>query len=219
MQATRCRGAKCNEFSAAAEDEVSGLAPAMQAKLLRAIETGVFRPVGAKRDARSEFRVVAATNERIGGLVDEGRFRADFAQRIGAVTVEVPALVERLEDLPALVRHFLVRAGADHVRVGADAEEALASHDWPGNVRELKHVVEWAAAFSTTSLGAETVRSALAQRASIGAGRADAVALERKELREVLERFGWNTDVAAEHLGLHRATLYRRMKRVGLAAP
>jgi transcriptional regulator of acetoin/glycerol metabolism len=84
-------------------------------------------------------------------------------------------------------------------------------------VRELKHVVEWAAAFSTATLSAETVRSALAQRASIG--RADATALERKELRDVLERFAWNTDAAAEHLGLHRATLYRRMKRVGLAAP
>jgi DNA-binding NtrC family response regulator len=198
-------------------DEVSGLPPMLQAKLLRAIETGVFRPVGARRDVQSHFRVVAATNERLDRLVGEGRFRADFAHRIGAVTVHVPALVERLDDIPQLVRHFLDAIGSQHVRFGSEAVEALLDHTWPGNVRELKHVVEWSAAFSNGHLSAETLRAAVAQRSSMGSGnQADAEALERIEMRKLLERCGGDPDMVAQHLGVHRATLYRRLKRLGL---
>jgi DNA-binding NtrC family response regulator len=199
-------------------DEVSGLAPALQAKLLRAIETGVFRPVGAKRDTRSDFRVVAATNERLERLVESGVFRADFAHRVGAVTVEVPPLLDRLDDIPLLVRHFLERVGSGHVQVGPDAIRALAGHDWPGNVRELKHVIEWAAAFSNGHLAAKTVHSALAQRLQLRSGsHVDADAIERQLLRAALDQHAWNTELAARQIGVHRATLYRRMKRVGLA--
>ena len=200
-------------------DEVSGLMPALQAKLLRAIETGVFRPVGAKRDVQSDLRVVTATNERLEGLVDDGRLRGDFAHRIGAVTIAVPSLSERPDDIPVLVRHFLDRIGSGHVRVGDEALQVFASHDWPGNVRELKHVVEWTAAFSNGHLGAETVRAALAQRSSAGSRRMDADALARHGLRLALERSEWNTELVAKQLGVHRATLYRRMKRLGLVAP
>jgi DNA-binding NtrC family response regulator len=201
-------------------DEVGGLAPTLQAKLLRAMETGVFRPVGAKRDTQSDFRVVAATNERLDQLMDGGRFRADFAHRVGAVTLDVPSLLDRLEDIPLLVRHFLERVGSGHIRVDAAALDVLASHEWPGNVRELKNVVEWAAAFSNGHLGADVLRSALAQRMPFAnARRGDADALERHMLRQALEHHEWNTERAAQQLGVHRATLYRRMKRLGLAVP
>lgn len=201
-------------------DEVSGLAPGMQAKLLRAIETGVFRPVGATRDTRSDFRVVAATNERVDRLVESGQFRADFAHRVGAVTVEVPPLVDRLEDVALLVRHFLDRVGGTHVHMDADAIRVLHGHHWPGNVRELKHVVEWSAAFSNGHLAADTIRTAIRQRLPLQRRRqADADALERQLLRKALEAHGWNTDSTARALGVHRATLYRRMKRVGLGTP
>ena len=200
-------------------DEVSGLMPPLQAKLLRAIETGVFRPVGAKRDVQSDFRVVTATNERIDSLIGDGRFRVDFAHRIGAVTVHVPSLAERPDDIRLLVRHFLDCIGSGHVLVGDEALELLLAHHWPGNVRELKHVVEWTAAFSNGHLGAETVRAALAQRSSLGSQRMDAQALERHELGHLLEQCHWNTDLVAKQLGVHRATLYRRIKRLGLVAP
>jgi transcriptional regulator of acetoin/glycerol metabolism len=98
--------------------------------------------------------------------------------------------------------------------------DALAAHSWPGNVRELKHVVEWIAALSNGLLPVDAVRRALAQRASLGAARAlDAEALERQRLRDVLEGQSWNTELAARLLGVHRATLYRRMKRLGLTVP
>jgi DNA-binding NtrC family response regulator len=198
-------------------DEISALAPTMQAKLLRAIETGVYRPVGAKRDAQSDFRVVAATNERLERLVEGGQFRADFAHRVGAVTLNVPALLDRLDDIPLLVRHFLNRAGSGHVEVDGDALAVLVEHDWPGNVRELKHVVEWSAAFSNGHLAPETLRAALTQRSTMRGS--DPKALESRLLRETLERHGWNTELTARQLGVHRATLYRRMKRLGLAVP
>lgn len=201
-------------------DEVSGLPTSLQAKLLRAIETGVFRPVGGRRDVRSDFRVVAATNERLESLVGRGAVRLDFAQRVGAVTVDVPALSERVDDIPLLVRHFLDGIGCADVRLAPGALDALAAHSWPGNVRELKHVVEWAAAFSDGVLPLEAVRRALEQRASLGRARAlDAELLERQRLRELLQAQSWNTELVAKELGVHRATLYRRMKRLGLATP
>jgi DNA-binding NtrC family response regulator len=200
-------------------DEISGLPPVLQAKLLRAIETGVFRPVGAKCDVRSYFRVVTATNERIDGLVEDGRFRADFAHRIGAVTISVPSLADRKEDIPLLVRHFLDYNGSGHVKVGDDVHQTLLRHDWPGNIRELKHVVEWSAAFSNGHLGLETVQAGIAQRSSMGSVRSDGLALERQSLREALERCEWDADAVAKESGVHRATVFRRMKRLGIAPP
>src|SRR6185436_15443756 len=88
-------------------DEISGLALPLQAKLLRAIELGVFRPIGARHDATSDFRVVAATNEHIHDLVANGRFRADLAHRLGGVVIDLPPLAERVEDIGLLARHFV----------------------------------------------------------------------------------------------------------------
>ena len=196
-------------------DEVSGLPLTAQAKLLRAVETGVFRPVGAKRDSHCDFRVVAATNEDLDTLVAEGRFRADLAYRLAAVVLVVPPLVDRLEDLRSLTEHFLGRIGAP-ARVTEDGYQALASHDWPGNVRELKHVVECALAFSDGNLRADAIRAALAQRRSTVRVGADLLH-ERRELAALLESCGWDADAAARQLGVHRATLYRRMRRLGVA--
>ena len=204
-------------------DEISGLPWALQAKLLRAVETGEFRPVGASRDARSDFRVVAATNERLDVLVSERRFRADLAHRIGAVVLQVPPLVERVEDLPLLVSHFLAGTGAAHLALAPEALAALQDHDWPGNVRELKQVVEWTAVLTDTHDGrcitADSVRTALAQRARARAAAIETPLVARRLLQLTLEHHGWNTVNAARALGIHRATLYRRMKRLRLSLP
>src|SRR5262249_59768513 len=92
-------------------DEISGLPMPLQAKLLRAIETGVFRPIGASRDVRSEFRPVAATNEDLAALVEQGRFRADLRHRLAGITLPIPSLAERGDDSPDLARHFVRGAG------------------------------------------------------------------------------------------------------------
>ncbi len=198
-------------------DEVSGLPQTMQAKLLRAIETGVFRPVGAKRDTHSEFRLVAATNEPLQVLVDNGLFRPDFAHRVSAVRVTVPPLADRLDDLPLLVRHFLQHSGHGHVRVADDAIEVLRGHAWPGNVRELRHVIESSAIFSNGKLVGETVRMILSRRLQAAGSRIEMEALERRTIIEALERSDWNTETVSRELGMHRATLYRRMRKFGIA--
>jgi len=199
-------------------DEIGGLDPAMQAKLLRAIETGVFRPVGAKRDVASDFRVVAATNERPADLVAAKRFRADFLHRVGAVFVEVPAVRDRLDDLPLLIYHFLARAGSS-ARVTVEALAVMQSHDWPGNVRELRHVVEWAATMCDGFIGADAIRAAMTHSGAQAEGKRNDVGAELRDLASVLDQHEWNTTLAAQYLGVHRATLYRRMKRLGLSGP
>ncbi len=201
-------------------DEISGLALPLQAKLLRAIELGVFRPIGARHDAASDFRVVAATNERIHDLVDEGRFRADLAHRLGGVVIDLPPLTERVEDIELLACHFarLARPN-DRVTIGESGLRLLEQHDWPGNVRELRQVVESAAVFAGASavIDRHAIQSALSTRSSAVRERAhDPHAEARRSLVDVLGQCDGNTDRAAQALGVHRATIYRRMKRLGI---
>jgi DNA-binding NtrC family response regulator len=195
-------------------DEVSGLPLSSQAKLLRAIETRRFRPVGARYDVTSDFRVVAATNERLGDLVAAGRFREDLAHRLGAVVVEVPSLRERAEDIEVLAIHFLatIRSG---LRLDADALTVLEGYSWPGNVRELKQVLEWAAIWSGASVTQHAVATALATRFG-SAMQATDIQHEQQGLRDALDRHGWDTRAAASELGIHRATVYRLMRRYAL---
>jgi two-component system response regulator HydG len=200
-------------------DEISGLSPAMQAKLLRALETREFRPVGARRDQRSDFRVVAATNEPMHRLVAGGRFRADLAHRLDVVSIDVPALGERLEDVPALARHFAASASTAASPLAPDALERLQRHDWPGNVRELKNVVERAVALSSAdTVSAADVEAHLRRSLAASAPESPSDA-DRGELLALLARCGWDTSEVARRLGLHRATVYRRMERLGISRP
>ncbi|MBK7535318.1 MAG: sigma-54-dependent Fis family transcriptional regulator [Myxococcales bacterium] len=126
-------------------DEIDSLSCGSQAKLLRFLETGEFRQVGADKSERSSAWVVAATNQDLHARVRAGTFREDLLYRLEVVKVAVPPLRERPEDIPALVRHFLEELGCGRKRLSADAEAALVGHPWPGNVRELRHRIEAAA--------------------------------------------------------------------------
>jgi DNA-binding NtrC family response regulator len=196
-------------------DEISGLQSTSQAKLLRALETGEFRPVGGRQDVRTDARIVAATNEDLGVLVAERKFRADLAHRLGGVTIRVPSLAERAEDVPQLVRYFLEHAGFAALQVSAGALCILQRRSWPGNVRELKNFVEWAAIVARGELGVEAVERALATRWLSESG--EGLAAEALDLRKVLARHNWNRARAADELGIHRTTVYRRMEKLGIA--
>lgn len=198
-------------------DEISGLHGSLQAKMLRAIETQEFRPVGAGRDVRSAFRFIAATNEPLAHLVATGQFRSDLAHRIGAIVIHVPPLVQRLEDVAMLANHFLALSGAAHTVVDRDGVRALQGHTWPGNIRELRQVVEWAHVLGNGRVSARAIELALAQR--LPDERHNDGAQEYVELRSLLDVHGWDTESAARALGVHRATLYRRMKRHQLVTP
>jgi DNA-binding NtrC family response regulator len=198
-------------------DEIGGLPLGLQSKLLRAIETGEFRPVGGAHDVRSDARVLAATNEPIWGLVSAGRFRSDLAHRLAGVVIHVPAISERTEDIPHLVRHFLALAGRSTHQVSAGVMTQLQDRAWPGNVRELRQAVEWAAALGGDQLD-EGFRVSLAQRTPGGSEVAGDL-VERGLLHQLLESHHWDMRKVAYELGVHRATLYRRMKRLNLSVP
>jgi transcriptional regulator with GAF, ATPase, and Fis domain len=129
-------------------DELSEMSPALQAKLLRALQNGEIQPVGAAQTRRVNTRVVCATNRRLEELVAQGRFREDLYYRLNVVVIRLPPLRERREDLPVLIRHFLVVDSREQARsvIGFDraAMERLLRHDWPGNVRELHNAVRHA---------------------------------------------------------------------------
>lgn len=205
-------------------DEISGLPLPAQAKLLRAIEGGGYRPVGATRDRESRFRVIAATNEELSQKVGAGAFREDLFHRLGGFIVRVPALADRIDDLGLLVRHFLARCGNGSARRLDDGVvEVLASHAWPGNVRELRHVVERMVVLAAPG---HTVTRSVAEQATAYMGRRrvatnpadESVARngERAALLAVCREFDGDTSRMAEALGVSRATIYRRLKRAGL---
>lgn len=199
-------------------DEVASMGMPTQAKLLRAVETGEFRAVGARQNGRSHFRVIAAANEDMASMVRERRFRSDLLFRLAGVVIEVPSLAERSEDIPALTRHFLMADGNDHLTLDSCAQSLLCERHWAGNVRELRHVVALAAAFSTSRVSEAAIRRALGLRFQADLALVTEVP-ERRELTDALERHRWDAERVAGELGIHRTTLYRRMKRYRLSAP
>ncbi len=202
-------------------DEIGDLALPLQAKLLRVIETREFRPIGARADRRSAFRTIAATNEPIDALVADGRFRRDLAHRLGGIVIDVPPLRQRLDDIPALVRHFVhsASAGGDDIRLTDGAIHALQDHDWPGNVRELRNAIERALALSDRRrLGRYDIVLAL-RAGGMGGPAEHRDSFARRRLLKTLEQCAWDTARAATRLGVHRATVYRRMRRLGISTP
>ncbi|MGH7544567.1 MAG: sigma-54-dependent transcriptional regulator, partial [Gemmatimonadota bacterium] len=130
-------------------DEIGELAPRLQAKLLRALETGSFFRVGGTKQVGADIRLIAATNRDIARGVEDASFRQDLYYRISTLTLHVPPLRERPEDIPVLARHFLARTKPDAPRLTGAAEEVLRGYSWPGNVRELRNVMERVAILTT----------------------------------------------------------------------
>lgn len=201
-------------------DEINGLPLTAQAKLLRAVETGVFRPVGAQRDRCSDFRLVASTNDDLAAAVAGGTFRRDLLYRLSGLTITVPPLSARLDDIPDLLQHFLnVDADGRGLRIKPEAVHRLRQHSWPGNVRELKHVADRLTVICETSLV-----TAHDVSAAIGGGEVSIEAnalrqFERKRMMELLDKNDWNTAEVAEQVGVNRTTIYRRMLRLGITPP
>jgi transcriptional regulator with GAF, ATPase, and Fis domain len=214
-------------------DEVGDLALVTQAKLLRVIETGEVMPLGSVRPARVDVRFVAATNRDLRGLVQTGRFREDLYFRINGMTVVVPPLRERKEDLAPLVASFAsaaaARLGRAAPRFDTTAMATMEAHDWPGNVRELRNVVERTVTMAQGApvLGAQHVMMPLDVRPALSASSPtmpasqgpDAAANERDRIVLALTRAAGNQTVAAKLLGISRRTLIRRMEEYAIARP
>jgi DNA-binding NtrC family response regulator len=204
-------------------DEVQALRPDLQAKLLRALQERTIRRVGGRENIEVDVRVVAATNQNIAEAVKRGEFREDLYYRLNVVSVYLPDLRERREDIPLLIDHFLKRyAEENHQEPRHFSNEAMRlmmSYDWPGNVRELQNAVEHALAIgidATLSIADLPMHisgmvSKSAPPEPVGEGRTlDEV--ERRHILRILEETGGNHLRAAEILGIHRRTLYRKLE-------
>ncbi len=197
---------------------MSTLAPQSQVKLLRAIETREFRPVGARADKSSDFRLVSATNIDLRTVISNGTFREDLAHRLATAVIRLPALRERMQDMPALVAGILGQLDPSGALTFTTAAlRPLLLHRWPGNVRELRSVLERAAALTVSRvIDREDTERALHNGSAHGEPAAMRSEFTQRRILEVLDETGWNIVAAARVLGVHRATLYRRMRRLGM---
>lgn len=196
-------------------DEIGEVPLTMQVKLLRLIETGSFRPVGSLRTVHSDFRLVSATHKPLRQMVADGTFREDLYYRISGFPIRMPALRERIEDLPLLVQSLLKRiAGPSAPTLGNAALDRLMTYPFPGNIRELRNILERARLFADEGVIQpehlpEDVVSLPAQVRAHGSRPAD--------LLQVLSQFRGSRSELAKHLGISERTLYRRLKAAGIA--
>ncbi len=201
-------------------DEVGEIALAMQVNLLRALEEKRFLRLGGQREVTSDFRLLCATHQDLDALVEEGRIRSDFYYRINVITISVPPLRERSEDIPLLAHHFLHHFAQEMGRsvegIAPAAMRVLQCYGWPGNVRELKNVIERAVVVNRSGTITEEDLTFLRPRESAGPGPATLEEVEAEHIRRTLEASEWNISQAARTLGIHRGTLTRRMKKLGL---
>jgi len=210
-------------------DEIGDLPAPMQVKLLHFLEQGRFRRVGSTRDRASDVRIIAATNRRLAEDVRQGRFRTDLFYRLNVISLHVPPLRDRREDIPALIDHFLAlyreRFQRPALALSDEARRLLESFDWPGNVRELRNTIERAAALSETDEieaaqfsphGGRELTAAPVEPSTRDAG-TDAPTrtleeLERQHILRVLEETSGNRERAAIILGISARTLYRKLR-------
>ncbi len=206
-------------------DEIGEMTPALQVKVLRALQDGEVRAVGSTQPITVDARVLAATHRDLEQMIQQGTFREDLFYRLNVITLALPPLRDRREDIPVLAEHFLDRHGQKlgrHLRLSADALERLLAYPWPGNVRELENAMERTAILSSTE---EVEPGDLPPHvaAATGLGRPPALApqqtlaeVERTQILQTLERCGWNYSRTAEALGIGRTTLWRKLKEYGL---
>ena len=187
-------------------DEIGNLSATGQMKLLRVLETGRFERLGSNKERQVKVRVNSATNADLHAMIRAGAFREDLYYRLNAIEIRVPALAERVDDIPALAKAFLP---ADK-RLGADARDALRAHPWPGNVRELKNALQRAALLAT---GPEISGVDLALPSAVPPPPEE---IDRAAIEAALHRAGGVVAQAAHDLGLSRQALYRRMEKLGI---
>ena len=212
-------------------DEIGEMSPALQVKLLRALQEREVVPVGATEPIDIDVRVIAATNRDLEQEIRRGTFRSDLYYRLNVITMHLPPLRERPEDVPLLAEHFLQRLAADkngegeRLQLSAEASAALQQYDWPGNVRELENALERAGILSAATKRIEInmlpARVIAPEPSPLVSERPPSnpqlEVIEQAYILWVLQAEGGNKARAAEVLGIDPSTLYRKLNRYGLA--
>jgi len=209
-------------------DEIGDISTAMQVRLLRVLQEHVYEPLGGVEPVPTDVRIVAATHRDLSEMVREGRFREDLYYRINVMRLELPPLVARREDIPLLIDHFVDRFNRlqekNIVGVSDEVLGVLMNHDFPGNARELENIIEHAfvlcrgGLIETRHLPPELIRDRLTNDVKVTPGMT-LRSLESLHITDALRRHHGNRKAAAEELGIHPSTLYRKMRDLGVEAP
>jgi two-component system, NtrC family, response regulator AtoC len=203
-------------------DEISEVSHGLQVKLLRAIQEREVIPVGSREPLRFDVRLIAATNRLLEDEVKKGTFREDLFYRINVITIPLPPLRDRKEDVPLLVNHFLQkyaqRLGKPSVKILREAMQALVNYDWPGNVRELENMIERAVALCEEDLIERTDLPDKLTQVKIAIRDLDEYemtldALEEQHIKKVLQKVNGDKVKASQILGINLSTLYRKLAR------
>jgi len=209
-------------------DEIGEVSPALQVRLLRVLQERCFEPLGSTATVQTDARIIVATNRDLSELIRKGSFREDLYYRVNVVRIELPPLRRRKEDIPLLVEQFVAKFNRLHhatVRgISADALSLLMAHDWPGNVRELENIIE--RAFVLCPDGVIEMNH-LPDEITLHRSRSDELTslqdtrcqVETHAIRTALERNGFNRLAAAKELGMHKTTLFRKIKQLAIPLP
>jgi len=209
-------------------DEIGEVTPALQVRLLRVLQDRRYEPLGATRSETAEARVIVATHQDLAERVRQGFFREDLYYRVNVVRVVLPPLRRRKEDIPLLVEQFIEhfnRLQDKHLRgVSGEALSLLMAHDWPGNVRELENVIERAFILcreGIIQIGhlSEELTARYARAGGEGEPRTAHELIDAQAIRAALAHTSHNRAAAARELGIHKTTLFRRIKRLGISLP
>lgn len=208
-------------------DEIADISPTLQSKLLRVLQEREIRRVGGSASIEVDVRVLAATNKNLEQLVEQAKFREDLFYRLNVVSIKLPPLRDRPEDIPALAQHFLQRYGDTGtkrvVSIAPEAMTLLSRSSWPGNVRELEHTIRRAVVLTPHSMILpEDLPMAIqhppsAPGESTGSACKTLEQLEREHILRVLDSHQGDQEAAAHALGIHRKTLLRKLRRYGRA--
>jgi DNA-binding NtrC family response regulator len=203
-------------------DEVATISAKMQVEILRAIESKQFSRVGGNQNIKSDFRLIAATNQSLENLVKEGEFREDLYYRLNVFTIHIPPLRERREDIPILAHFFLQKFSTSMnkpiKKIDCDAMDFLVKYDWPGNVRELENAIERAVVIGKTdTLKVENLPFNIASNhIDTDTGDKSLAAVEKKYILQILNENNWNISRSATQLRIDRVTLYNKINKYGL---
>jgi len=208
-------------------DEIGDISPALQVRLLRVLQDKTYEPLGATSSEHTDARVITASNKDLSVLCREGTFREDLYYRINVVRIDLPPLRNRKEDIPLLVDHFLKRFSAvQDKHIHACSPEVISlfmAYDWPGNIRELENVIERATILCNSEeieighLPDEIISTRTVPFSGDIHSSRDLV--DAQAIMGALERNNYNRLAAAEELGIHKATLFRKIKKLGLEIP
>jgi len=205
-------------------DEIGELPPVLQVKLLRVLQEKVYEPLGSVQPQHADVRIVAATNRNLEEMVADGTFRRDLYYRVNVIKIQIPPLRDRMEDVPLLVDHFMKRFSALHDKevssISPGAMKILMSHDYPGNIRELDNIIEHGCVLCRAGfIKEEHLPDWLQKSTENQEPRASLEDVEREFLLASLKRNKWNRLATAHDLNIHKTTLFRKIKKLGIQLP